>query len=235
MGYGDTTYSATDPPIIRNTLGDFVQELKDRGFDGLGDERLTKIVNRAYLAVARKSQWYWEEATDEFTMVPGTGFVDLWPLAGGELPYFRSLDKLYVITEGHRRRLKPIAKEKFFTDWLSLDLSASSSRGEPDSYYMWQGQLYVLPPPSAERTFVAHYHRRVAAMSVLSETPITPPHLDEAIMLAALVRAHEQSNEPELAVIAKSDLQEVFDDMEDDEQYLLAEEPSRTSPDDTWL
>ena len=216
-------------------LSDYIAELKARGFDGFSDADLTTFVNRGYFHIARKAPWYWEETTDTFTIAPGASSVDLWPAGGGELPYFKTLDKLFVTTAGHTARLKPMDDEEFFDHYLSQDLTSSSLRGEPTKYYVYNGKLYILRPPNASRDFRAHFHRRVAPLVNPTDQPLTPQHLDEAILTAAIIRCHKRSNEPTLAALAQADLEEFFDDMRDDEEMLMGEQQDRVRPDNTWL
>lgn len=214
-------------------LADYIAELQARGFDGFSAGDLTTYVNRGYFHVARKSQWYWEETTDAFTVAPGSSFVSLWP-GGAELPNFRSLDKLVVTTAGSTRVMKPLKDDDFFK-WLGRDQTLASGRNEPTGYYIYQGKLYVLPPPQASRDFLAYYHQRVSPLVNPTDVPITPQHLDEAIMIAAIIRCHKRSNEPTLAQLAEQDLEEFFDDMRDDEEELMGEKQDRVKPDRTWL
>lgn len=213
---------------------DFISELQARGFDGFSVADLGTFVNRAYFAVARKAKWEWEETTDTFTIAPGASSVNLWPTVGGELPNFRSLDRLYSTTAGHEKKMVILKRDRFFTDWLSLDLTAVARRAEPTNYYVYERKLYVIPPPASSRDFIAHYHQRVSILTN-GQVPLTPVYLDEAIVDAARVRAHTRSNEPAFAKLAREDLEEQFDDMRDDEEQRLAEEPTRTTPDTSWL
>jgi hypothetical protein len=216
-------------------LQDYISELQVRGFDQFSTPDLTSFINRGYFHVARKHRWYWEETTDAFTVAPGAVTVNLWPAVGGELPQFRALDRLYITTAGKQSRLTPMNQDEFFENWLSQDLTQTKFRGEPDKYYIWAGKLYILPPPSASRDFLAHYKQRVVPMVATTDQPITPQHLDEAIVMAALRRCHERSSEPALAAMVEADLQEFFDDMSDDEEFLMAEQQDRMVADDTWL
>lgn len=217
---------------------DLVTELQSRGFDGFTPADLLEFVNRGYFHVARKSQWTWERTSDTFTLAPGAAYVTLWPGAGGELPNFRGIENLYVTTAGQRRKLEVLSDDDFFTKWLYKDLTAADSRGEPAGYYVYQNRLYILPPPQGSRDFIANYHQRVTRLTANADAtglPITPIHLDEAILTAALIRCHQRANEPTLAAIAQGDLDEFFDDMRDDEENLMEEQPDRVKPDDTWL
>jgi hypothetical protein len=215
-------------------LQDYLAELKARGFDGFSDADLTTYVNRGYFAIAKKSKWYWEQTTDTVTIAPPGNSASLWP-GGTELPYFKSLDKVYVTNTGFRRKLDAISDKEFFEDWFFLDPLDSSNRGEPNGYYVYEGALTVWPPPASSRDLLVHYSRRVTPMVAPTDVPITPQHLDEAILDAARVRCHMRANEVSLAQLARADLEEAFDDMRDDEEELMAEQLERITADDTWL
>jgi hypothetical protein len=214
-------------------LQDYLAELVSRGFDGYSTLDQTTYVNRGYFNVARRSQWYWEETTDAFTIAPGAYYASLWPV-GTELPNFRSLDKVVVTTATYNKRLHLLDEDEFYK-YLGKDLTQTQWQGEPTSYFVFQQKLYVLPPPQASRDFLAYYHQRVSPLVSPTDVPITPQHLDEAIMLATLVRCHKRANELSLAAQMEADLEEFFDDMRDDETMITAEEVERTSPDNTWL
>jgi hypothetical protein len=217
-------------------LQDYVHELKLRGFDGFTDADLGVFVTRGYHHVARKHRWLWEKTVDNLTMDPGTAYVDLWPTVDGELPFFRSIDKLYLTgPDSFRKKLKPMGDDEFFTNWLFLDLTAPVNRGEPAYYKTYEQRLYILPPPVASRDFIAHYFRRVQPLVLNNDQPITPQHLDEAIIQAALIRCHQRANEPALAAVAQVDLESFFDDMREDEEREMTELTNRVKPDDSWL
>jgi hypothetical protein len=215
-------------------LQDYISELQVRGFDGFSPADLTAYVNRGYFHVARRARWSWEKATDTFSIAPGSASVQVGP-NGSELPNFRSLDRLVGTTSGLNRLMKPIDDETWARDWLWKDLTQGTFRGEPERYYLDGDLLYVTPPPLATRTFTAYYHRRVTPMTLPTDVPITPQHLDEALILGALIRCHRRANEPTLAALAEADLEEFFDDMRDDEEQAMGELLDRVRPDDTWL
>jgi hypothetical protein len=214
-------------------LQDYLAELVARGFDGYSVTDQTTYVNRGYFHVARRSQWYWEQTTDAFTVNPGSYAVDMWPI-GTEFPNFRSMDKVVVTTAGFTKKLKLMDEDDFYK-WLGFDLTQTQFQGEPYSYFIFNQKLYILSPPNAVRSFLAYYHQRVVPLVQPTDVPITPQHLDEAIMLATLIRCHKRANELTLAMQMEADLEEFFDDMRDDENMITAEEVERTSPDNTWL
>jgi hypothetical protein len=222
-------------PSGRYYFNDYKAELAARGFDGFADADLGTYVNRAYFAVARKSRWYWERVSDTFSLATGQQNIDLWPLTGGELPFFKSLRQLMCITANHRGRLKVADQEDFLNNWLSQDLTDPKLRGEPDRYYEWDGRLYIIPVTQAPRDYIAYYHRVVPPLVQPNDVPITPPDMDEVILDAARVRAHTRSNELSLASLARVDVEEAFDDMRDQEEERMEEEPNRVIPDNTWL
>lgn len=223
-------------------LDEFIAELQAMGFSAFSVADLTTYINRGYFHVARKNRWYWEQTTDAFVLTPGQFAVALWP-GGAELPQFRSLDKLYITDAGRQVKLTEMDDDEFFTNWLSLDLTQGQWRGNSSKYKVWNQQLYIMSPPATTTNFLAHYHRRVVPLSSATkyptanytDVPITPPHLDEAILMAAKIRCHKRANELTLASNERVDLEEAFDDMRDDEAELVDEGFDRVSPDDTWL
>lgn len=214
-------------------LQDYIAELQARGFDGFSVADLTTYINRGYFHIARRSRWYWEKTDGTFVMNPGTSYIDLSP--AGPFSNFRSLEKLLIVTAGKERKLRPLTDEQFFEHWLGLDLTVTANQGEPGAYYVYRNRLYILNPPNAQRTFRAFYTQRVTPLVNPTDVPITPQHLDEAVILGALIRTHKRANEPTLAAIAESDLEEFFDDMRDDEEELMEEAQDRVLPDNSWL
>lgn len=213
-------------------LQDYLAELQARGFDGFSAADLTAYINRGYFHIARRSRWMWEKTDATFVLNPGTPYISL---TDGTLPNFRSLERLLTVTPGQERKLRPLTDDNFARNYLPVDLTATVNQGEPDSYYVYRNRLYVLRPPNAQRTFRAFYTQRVVPLVNPTDVPITPQHLDEAIILGALIRTHKRANEPTLAAIAESDLEEFFDDMRDDEEEMMEEAQDRVLPDNTWL
>jgi len=221
-------------PTGKFTLGDFVTELKLRGFDGFADADLSVYVNRAYFAVAKKSRWEWERTSAAFTLNPGEYFVDVSPTST-DVPNFKSMERIYMTTTGHSGKLAVMQDDDFFNFWLGSDLTSPDRRNEPSKYYLYGEKLYILSPPASTRDFILYYFQRPLWLLTPFEYPITPQHLDEAIIDAARVRVHTRANESGLAQIARSDLEEAFDDMRDEEEEDMHEMQERTSPDNTWL
>lgn len=222
-------------PSGRYYFTDYKAELQARGFDGFADADLGTYVNRAYFAVARKSRWYWERMSANFSIIPGQPAITLWPTVGGALPYFKSLRQVMCITADHRVRLKVADQQDFLDNWLSQDLTQAKLQGEPARYYEWDGSLYILPVAKGARDYIAYYHRVVPPLVQPTDIPITPPDMDEVILDAARMRAHTRSNEISLASLARTDVEEAFDDMRDQEEERMEEEPNRVLPDNTWL
>jgi hypothetical protein len=215
-------------------LNDFVADLQRRGFDSLQPLELQAIVNRAYFAVAKKSRWEWERVKTTLTLDPGE-FAWSTQEGSADLPNFRSLDRLYMTTAGYERKLDVMNESAFFHNYLNLDLTQEKYRNEPTSYFIYGDQLYIISPPVQARTFVLYYYQRPTWLNTDLDIPVTPQHLDEAIIDAARVRAHTRVNEPALSQLARVDLDEHFDDMRDDEEEDMHELAERTTPDSSWL
>jgi hypothetical protein len=217
-------------------LGDFVSDLQQRGFDGFQVEELRRLVNRAYFAVAKKSRWEWERSTVTFTISPGQPTIDVNCTPTSQLPYFRSLERLYKVKSDTTAGMKMeiMSEGDFYQNYLGQDWTQTNLWNEPTKYFIYNDLLWLLSPPTAQRSFVAYYFRRPVAMQFDVDVPITPQHLDEAIIDAARVRAHTRANEPGLAMSAFTDLQDAFDDMKDDEEEDMHELQERVTPDRTW-
>jgi len=224
-------------PYGKFNLLDFRTDLQQRGFDGFTAEVLDNMINRAYFAVAKKSRWEWERTTFSFTLTPGQYYASVTPHDpySPTIPNFKSLERLYVTTAGVQRKLQIMGEDDFFQYWLGLDLTAPQSRNEPSRYFLYDEKLYILSPPASARDFVVYYFQRPLWLQTEFDFPITPQHLDEAIIQSARVRAHTHANEPSLAAVARQDLEESFDDMRDEEEEDMHEYQERTTPDNTWL
>lgn len=216
-------------------LNDYDQELIDQGFDGISPARRTRWINFAYQRIAAKFPWLWQKASVDVVINPGEYFLDFTT----DIPNFKSLDYLYVVTAGRERRLKPVNDSQFYEEWLALDLAAAANRSEPSWYKIEDNQLYILPPPQTARTIRVKYHRRATLLSNavpgVSDTPITPQYLDEAIVIASLAVAHKRTHELQLAAQAEVDLGEWVDQMRIDEEWQDVNDQERVEPDRTWL
>lgn len=220
-------------------LDDYDQELIDAGFDGISQARRYRWINFAYNRVASKFPWLWEQAVVSLTMNPGATYFTLSG-ATPDIANFRDIDHVYVTTANQNRKLKRLDSDKvFFEDWLPLDLTAAANRGEPTWYRVYLQRLYILPPPNASRAFDIHIHRRVSQLTKVTagvtDLPITPQYLDEAIMLASLSVAHRRVHELQLAAQAEVDLGDWMDQMKIDEEWQEPEMQERVEPDRSWL
>lgn len=224
-------------PFGKYNLLDFRTDLQQRGFDRFTPEVLDAMINRAYFAVAAKSRWEWERTTVAFTLTPGQYYVSTTPHDPytPAIPNFRSVERIYITTAGYQKKLQLMKEDDFFQNYLGLDLTNPDYRNEPSHYFLYDERIYVLSPPSMARSFVAYVFQRPDQLMTEFDYPITPQHLDEAIINAARVRAHTHSNEPGLSTFARADLEEIFDDMRDDEEEDMHEYQERVSPDNTWL
>lgn len=214
-------------------LQDFRVELKNRGFDGFSDADLNVLINRGYFYVARKAPWYWGIA-DYTTGIPTDGQISA--LDTGAVTGFKSVEAVYYKqTADQTQRLKPVMEQDFRDVW-HLDY-ASGRTGAPSVYYIDGNTLWVLPvlsPVGGSELITLRYNKRPVALIADTQVPITPVDYDEVILVAALVRAHKRANEPSLALVAQTDLEEAFEDMQDLESTRSQDLQERVRPDDTW-
>lgn len=216
-------------------LDDFDQELIDAGFDGISQARRYRWINFAYRRIAAKFPWLWEKTSSDVAMAPGTFALNFIT----DLPGLKSLDYVYVVNSGQERRLRPVDDSTFYDVWWPLDLTAAGNRSEPAYYKIEDNQLYILPPPNVNRTIRVKYHRQVTQLTKVTpgvtDLPMTPQYLDEAIMLATLSAAHKRVHELQLAAQAEVDLGEWIDQMRIDEDWQDTNDQERVLPDNTWL
>jgi len=221
------------------SLNDFDSELCARGFDSLTADQRKRYLNWGYRRIARKARWTWEQTSAVFTVAAGdTIQVSTGPGVTGIpgvnlIGSFKSLTKAFL-REPFSAKLNPVSDDEL-ERWLAMDLTDSSNWGTPSKYALWNKKFYLLPPPDSSVDVEVFWKQQVNPLANPSDVPITPPDLDEAILLAALVRAHKRVNEIALSQSAAADLQEIFEDMANDESFAEEEQLTRVSPDDTWF
>jgi hypothetical protein len=223
-------------------FNDYDQELIYAGFDAISPNRRARWINFGYRRVANRFPWLWESTSADVVLSPGDfaiGFADNANVAGPkDIVGFRTLDRLYIISPNYEQRLQPMSDDRFTFDWAPFDLSVSQKRGEPCWYHIADNKLYVLPPPQGSRTFRVKYKRRVTDLSNttpgVTDTPITPQHLDEGILMAIFSHAHKRVHEIQLASVAEADLGDWFTQMLIDDDWQDEYYPERIQPDDTW-
>lgn len=216
-------------------LSDFRTELKNRGFDGFADSELNTLINRGYFYIARKFPWYWREenVTIAFPASSSLGVADTGTTAPG-LKNIRAVLTKDIPSTGVITRLDPLDEDEFYSTWWSE--YEAGVVGIPQKYFIDKQVLWLLPKIQStySGSLEIHYHKRPQAMSTDTSISIMPVDLDEAVLLAALVRCHKRSQEPGLAQVVQVDLEEIFDDLRDLEGSRYEDQQERVRPDDTW-
>lgn len=212
------------------TLSNFRDEMRARGFSGLDATSLDRYINWGYFEVARKAKWFWEIGEVGFTLAPGEAWVDMKDLGG-----VRSIREVHVTSAGYEKPLKRMSNEEYRENYASLPITSGTYRGEPASWILWEEQLVIWPPPEVTRTFIVGVYFYVTPLVAEGQVPITPVDMDEAIILAALRRAHVRVQEPGLAEQRRADAAEIYNDNLNNEVMRDEEFQWRVEPDDTWL
>lgn len=221
------------------SLLDFDNELTARGFDSFSPDTRARYINWGYRRIARRARWLWEQTSAQIDLNPGDSYIGSWDEPSDvnhPIGNMKSITKAYIIAPATRRaKLRPLSDDEFFEQWYVLDLTDAQNRAIPYAYSQWEDKLYIVAPTSEPITVVVHYKQQVTDLMNSGEVPITPPDLDEAIVTAALVRCHKRANEIQLSQSSAQELEEVFSDMATDETFQEEEQPTRVSPDDSWL
>jgi hypothetical protein len=110
-----------------------------------------------------------------------------------------------------------------------------ANRGIPTEYYLFEGRLYIFPPPSQSLDFQIHYHQQVTDLVNPADTPITPTDLDEAILSSTLVKLHTRVKEFLEADQYNTLLADQLEDAENNEAFQMENVQERVERDDTWL
>lgn len=213
-------------------LQDYDAALVARGFDGYPPNERAQLINLGYRYVARKNTSSWEQSVGSFPMSPPTYSL---AMAGASPLGADNISGIYLTTDPYRRKLEVMDQNVFEEQWLSLDLSAAPNRGVPSWYYVFESNIYLLPPPQSAMTFSVHFQNFLADMVSVTDVPATPQIYDEVILDAALVRAHRRAHELELANEAQGRINEALGDILADDVWTMAEQQERVIPDTQWL
>ena len=213
-------------------LQDYDAALIARGFDGYQQSERYQMINFGYRYIARKFPWSWEETVQSYPINPGTSTISV----GGGVPL--TIDNLRAIictTDPYRGHLQPEREDQFLQKWLPLDLTAVQNRGVSFKYFVYTGNIYLLPPPQVAMTFQVYFRQFLPDMVNPTDEPVTPQLLDEVVMDAALVRCHRRAHELQLAQEAQMRVDEALQDMLADDVWKMEEQQDRVLPDNQWL
>jgi hypothetical protein len=213
-------------------LQDYDAALVARGFDGFQPAERYQLINFGYRYLARKYPWAWEVTTKTYAINPGDA-----PLAvsGASTLGADNIDEIFVTTDPYRRKLKVIDRNDFENNWLPQDLTLAANRGIPQYYYVFNGLIYILPPPQSAMSIIVYFRQYLIDMVAVTDVPATPQILDEVILDAALVRAHRRAHELQLAQEAQVRVDEAIGDMLQDDVWTMSEQQERVIPDNQWL
>lgn len=218
-------------------LQDFREELNARGFDGYTPAQLNTLINRGYFYIARKFEWYWRQTTAN-VVIPSNGQIDVADT--GTLTGFKNIESVYVKdapSAGKYSRIEAVNENEFRTKWWPpANESPASTQDTPEVYYIDGKILHILPLLTSPgvASVDLKYYRRPQALATDTAVSIMPVDLDEAILLAALVRCHKRANEFTNAAVATNDLDEMIDDLKDLEGTRMLDQQDRVIPDTSW-
>lgn len=213
-------------------LQDYDAALVARGFDGYQPTERTQMINLGYRYIARKNTSSWEQAVVTQSLTPPAYSL---PMAGTSLLGADNVGSVYLLTNPYRRKLDVMDQQVFEEQWLPQDLTLASARGIPDWYYVFEGAIYILPPPSLAVSLSIHFQSFLPDMVAATDVPVTPQVYDEVILDAALVRAHRRAHELELAGEAQGRINEALQDILADDVWTMVEQQERVIPDNQWL
>jgi hypothetical protein len=210
------------------TLTELDAELIARGFAGFSPAQRTRYINWGYFQVARASRWWWEKDSEDLAFAVGDFRKAL------AATFDSSLKAVVTSPNDRRRALKPLSEQDFLENWYPLDLAGTGGRGDSTQYFIWAEEaiqyLYLIPPPDAAMTVHHIFSQEVVPLAAGGDSLITPDEMDEAVVLAALIRCHMRANEQELAMTARGMLEEAFDLQLNVDGLKMDEEVERVEP-----
>lgn len=206
-------------------LDGFREELIGRGFSGFNPDQLDRYINWGYLRVARKTRWTWEQTAVTIPQTAGDATIDF-----ADLPHVKSIKAVSITTPTVEQRLQAMGEDYFLKNWMPFDLTDSKFRGEPSYYYIWRNTIYLLPPPTSDRTVVVEYWQQPTPLDGNNKQTVTDEIYDEGILLEAEVVCHRRAKEVELMGYAKAELAEFYADLYAQDEFQMDEEPERVEP-----
>lgn len=213
-------------------LQDYDAALIARGFDAFLPAERYQMINFAYREIARKFPFTWEQSSHTYTVNPGTASV---AIQGGAPASASNIMAVFVTTAGQRMKLQPERYRRFIDYWLVQDLTLASNRSTSSRYFLFEGSLYLLPPPQAVTDYTVYFSQYLPDMVAVTDPPVTPQAFDELILDASLVRCHRRAHEMELAADAQSRVNDALDDLLQNDIFQMEERQDRVLPDDSWL
>jgi hypothetical protein len=210
---------------------DYKNELKLRGFDAYSDTALGTYINFGYRYIAGSFPFSWQEASKDYPVNPGAYQINV---ASGSPLTPDSIETIVIKTDPYRNKLVPETEERFKNNWLWLDLTAAAARGTTAKYYVYLGNIWLLPPPQVALTYTVFFHQFLLDMSTPIDTPVLPQIFDELILDAALVRCHRRAHEMELANDAQARVQGGIEGLLQDDVFTMEELQERVLPDNQW-
>jgi hypothetical protein len=212
-------------------LEDYDDALLVRGFDAFSQSTRYQLINLGYRFVARAMPFSWEETFQTYSATPGQVVI---ATALGLPNDISSIMRAYLTTDPYRGKLAPEIEERFVQRWLPLDFTKQQNWGIPSKYYYWEDNLYVLPPPQIATQFTVYFRQYLPDMIQPTDVSVMPQVMDEIVLDAALVRAHQRAQEVQLAAEAQQRVDAGIADLLQDDVWQMEELQERTLPDDQW-
>ena len=194
-----------------STLIELRNEVAAHGFD-VGSvftlDDFTKYLNFAMRRVARKVDFYAEEASQAFVTVAGTASYS-WPTDLGRLRYVQLVDDTTVLDVVRRRDLD----------------NTPASTGKPSCYALAGAGIVLYPTPDAAYDLLLRYYALPALMSADSDVPAIPEDYHEALTFYALKRCCEREDDGEMAAYWEQRWELALRDMRSDVKFPSSDGP----------
>jgi hypothetical protein len=162
-----------------DNLSELREEFLDRGFRYLSATRANRYVNLGYYEVCDEYDWPFLEDSES-----GTAPVTISDLGKVES----------VVNSTTELKVLPLDRR------LVQDMDAKlDDTGTAEFYYITAGTTVNVYPANTSNTFVVRYWKFPSEMDDDADTPVIPARFRYLIVEAAVRRAYQDSDNPELA------------------------------------
>lgn len=216
------------------------QELQKRGFSGFDAGDLDTYIRWSILELGRKAPWLVMRTPVVVSVTSSTISVPASTINAAGAEGIFSIKSVVVTTVDETRRLAVQTEEYFLTNvypQLADGVVTDDQRGAPMEYCYYEDQLWLTPPPDGTYSLTVTISKRPTNFADDTSEAFSDDadEWDEAVLLGALVRAHQRANQWNLAGTCRAELDMFLQDKLSADVMLNEETQDRVLPDDGWL
>jgi hypothetical protein len=193
---------------------------------GFGEADRTNIkgwINVRYSDIVGRRRWSW--LSEQLTLNTVTGQSNY------------SIATLTTNTFSRHGRLQSTqltAPDPVFVDMMSMDDWAASrnigdltTRGVPEFYGLWDGELWFWPVPAAVYSYTWKFYKTYTELSADGDIPLVPANFSNVLVIGALAEAAQRDRDPELYALRSAEFERKINEMIGADRSQQEETPRR--------